>query len=650
MSTDRTKEGAEVVEGLKESNEGLDSLRRMNLELQAEVTRLVASKEAAAAMTTPPAYGAYPLMKAKSTVGAVISTYISEHVECQGLGFDFGQVPSNVDAHFCILPRSQGEKADRQRQMTVWREQVLPALIQELPAKLGEGVQLQITGIYLNVKLDEKLLLKDIMQMGVEPEFGNSDLNRGKSAVVDFSSPNIAKTMHVGHLRSTIIGQVLVNLLESTGAITYGVNHLGDWGTQFGQLVSAYQRWAGEVAVTHNPESNPVGFLAELYRKIKQAIKDEEATGRTELADEGRRNFALLEKGDAEVIRLWNEFRRLSLLEFDKLYKRLGVSFDTYLGEAYYEDKMEEVVAAATENGVAQKDAGGALVVDLSERGIPTFLLRKSDGGSNYVTRDLAALRHRPKLFNADEVLYVVGNEQSDHFKGVFALSEELGDIKPGQAEHVGFGMITREGKKIASREGAGGLDQLLDELSSGSLRVLQGKYPEENPEKLKQAAEAIGKGALVYRNFMQTRERNMDFDPEEMLDMSQQSGPYLQYTFLRIQRLLEQIGPVEDFERVDGKVIEDLPPEVKALILESARFPEVLVSTTKARAPHMLAEYLYGLCSDFNSMYSKGKKGGRMMDMDADRKVVYERSLKVVLNVVGRGISILNMEIPAVM
>lgn len=630
-------------------NENISALREMNAAMERDMVRLVTQKETETALSVRPAYDEYPLRRHMLRVEHALREILTGDPDYEGIDFIFGQVPGNIDAHFCVTPRISGEGTQRRATLEKWRAEIVPAFMQGVP----DHMTCQQMGIYLNVEVDEELLLTDITDVAVREKYGDSDRMKGARVVIDSSSPNIAKTMHVGHLRSTVIGQVLANLLQANGAIVYSINHLGDWGTQFGQLVSAHERWAEDVERSHPSASNPVGFLGELYRRIKQAIAEEkDEGGETPLADEGRRNFAALEKGDPRVTRLWREFRELSLLEFAKVYARLGITFDEFLGEAYYEDKMEEVIDRAIHAGFAHVSEDGALVVDLSKYGLRTFLLRKSDGASNYATRDLAALKHRPSLFHADTVLYVVGSEQKDHFRQCFTLSQQLGDIQEGVAEHVHFGMITKDGKKVASREGAGSLDSLLDELKRVSLAELQGKYPDSPGETLESSAEAIGRGALIYRNFMQNRERDMDYNPEDMLSMNAQSGPYLQYTCLRIQKLLgnmtDDTGDTGDITAEDDGFSKLLNPGMKKEVLELGRFPDVIASAAKDRAPHILARYLYDLCLAFNTLY--GDKEVRFKDLPPKQKAANRKAMQGILNVITRGLALLNIELPAIM
>lgn len=630
-----------------------ETLKELNARLEHETISLVAQKEAAHTLKESPKFRDYPLEKRKEEIENGIRQLLRSRTGWEDLDIQFAPVPSHIDSHLSIRIIKKGQTRHDTEGLNEFRTKIAPMLVTQLPMLLSFPTEMRQVGIFLNVKLDEATLNTDTLNAIARDEahYGDSDHLKAEKVVVDYSSPNIAKTMHVGHLRSTIIGASLIRLLESQGAITYGVNHLGDWGTQFGQLVSAHKRWATEVAETINPEENPVGFLAELYKRVKQAIKTEEGQTEQPLTEEGRTNFAALEHGDPEIVALWDEFRRLSLIEFKRIYDRLGIQFDAELGESFYEDKMGAPVEDAIQKGIAAYDEKGGLVVGERD-GLPTTLLRKSDGASNYVTRDVAALRARRKLFNATRILYVVGGEQKDHFAQCFDISERLGDTPKGTAEHIAFGMITRDGRKVASREGAGGLAELLDELKNRCKEPLAKKYPEANPESLEQSAEAIGTGALVYRNFMQQRERNMDFDPDSMLDMATQSGPYLQYTHARLGAVLKQLT---DSKKMDAEeeigIVNALPDTLKKLVFGLAKFPEVLSKATDERALHVLCTYLYEICSQFNTYYSQSKSGGRkMIDMTPGEKAVYGKLLRDIQIVLEKGFSILNMKIPQIM
>jgi arginyl-tRNA synthetase len=636
----------------------LDALKATNAGLAEEAITLRTSKETAAALATLPSFESYPVQAREAALKSAVATTL----ESYGLApedIKLASAPSHVKGDVSIqlpslLIRKEGE--DKRTPMRRYMKEIIPKLAAELEAQLPFPVKLHRAGIYLNVEFDQPALENDILATveAMGSDYGNSDSLGSERVVIDFSSPNIAKTMHVGHLRSTLIGQVLINLLEANGAITYGINHLGDWGTQFGQLVSAHRRWADEVRTTIDPEKDPVAFLAELYKRVKQAIKAEETAGESELANEGRANFSGLENGDPEIINLWKEFRRLSLIEFERLYKRLGVEFDMYLGESFYQDDMGDPVREALEQGIATRDEEGTVLVDFSE-GADTGgrrnvgLLQKKDGASLYLTRDLAAMRKRKDLFGANRALYVIGNEQQNHMSQLFEISRLLGDIEEGEGVHVNFGLMLKNGEKISSREGAGGLEGLLDELTQSALSGLEARYgAEADPEELREAAQAIGVGALFYQNFTQGRQRDMEFDPESMLNLQNQSGPYLQYAVVRVKRLMEALAVDEEPAPFSTEFLSSMPKEFHAIFSLLGDFPGILATSAASFNPHTLADYLYKLASLSNKAYSLNSPDfPRYKNMPQAQQAAYRRIFSSVSLVLEKGLNLLNIQVP---
>ena len=648
---------------------GKDALRAMNTRLHEEVISLVARKEEEAQVATLPAFQDYPLETRKHALAVAICDLMPE-LELQPSDILFRPTPPHIGAHFSVgIPKLQKGKKGGAGGVALdhFRDVIIPGLMAELPGELPWPVSIEQSGIYLNITLDRASLMNDtfatIALLG--SRYGDSDRLRGERVLLDFSSPNTAKTMHVGHLRSTIIGQVMINLLEASGAITYGINHLGDWGTQFGQLVTAYRLWADEVGNQFDLEKDPVGFLAELYRRVKAKIRDEEEQVEeaekaekekppTPMIDDGRKNFAALEAGDPEVIALWKKFSELSLIDFERVYKRLGIVFDMVLGESFYQDKMDGPVRQAEEMGLA-RESEGALTVTLDDAGakLGTFILRKTDEGSTYSTRDVAAVRYRRQVFHTTQILYVVGSEQKLHLAQVFELAHRLGDIERGVCEHINFGLIKQKGKKIASREGADGLDALLDRLTEGARTVLKarqnaGDEHSIGDEEIDVIAEQIGQAALIYANFMQSRERDMEFNPEAMLDLHAQSGPYLQYTAVRMKSLLGVLGTAEDTTPLSAETIHSLPAEAHVVVEALMDFPRIVSEAAIRRAPHLLAAYLYDLSGILNNLYTGSQRSGlRMKDETGETKIAYQRLISSALIVMKRGLGLLNINVP---
>lgn len=634
---------------------GLDSLRELNIQLEHDVLRMVSQKETENAEANLMPFNEYPVANFKNEVTSIILEMFPDKVESDGVVFR--PVPEQLKGDFSIMIPSlqnaapSSDKAERKLAGVKYINEILPQIAARLQESISFPIEIEQKGIYLNITLDRKHYVSSVLA-SVEKlgeEYGNSDFLKGKRIVIDFSSPNIAKTMHVGHLRSTIIGQVLINILKSCGAVTYGVNHLGDWGTQFGQLVTAYKIWGEELSKEIDIEKEPVKFLAELYSKIKKKIKHEEDQDEQPLTLEGRKNFALLEAGNPEIVELWKKFRDLSLLEFDKIYSRLGIEHDIELGESFYEDKMGEVIQEVKNaSNIAFQSEDGAWVLDFEDVGFRKGIFITADGRSVYATRDVAGVRHRRKSFNVTDILYVIGTEQKLHLEQIFETSKRLGDLDGIDAKHIAFGMIKKRDKtgklsKISSREGAGGLAEILDSITDTAEERLKGREGISDEER-RGIAEKIGIGALIYSNFSQQISKDMEFDPNSMLDIDSQTAPYLQYTCVRISSLLEKnkVSDSINFELNDENV-NQLSIEAQNLIDLVAKFPEILATSASKHIPHYLAEYLYNLSRAFNLLYSKEK----ISVLSPEMKSVYLRVINAVNVVLNKGLACLNIEVP---
>jgi arginyl-tRNA synthetase len=392
--------------------------------------------------------------------------------------------------------------------------------------QLGEGVRAETAGGYLNLFFDPVRWAGHIIDAAMADGYGRSEAGAGRHVVIDMSSPNIAKPFGIGHLRSTMIGNALVNLYRSAGCRVTSVNHLGDWGTQFGKLIAAYRHWGDRRKL----EAEPIKESLRLYVKFHEEAEAE---------DEARDWFRKLETGDEETQELWQFFVAESLKEFNRVYDRLGVSFDLLLGESFYNDKMGAVVQRLRDLSLLE-ESDGAQVVRLDELQMPPCLILKSDGTTIYPTRDLATAIYRKNELDADQLLYVVGAEQTLHFQQVFAVLRKMGADWQEQCRHVAFGLIKYEGRKMSTRKGkVVFLDEVLDEAVSKALGVIEAKNP-ALPQK-EQVAEAIGVGAILFGDLKNRRMLSVDFNLEEALSFEGETGPYLQYTYARILSLLRK-------------------------------------------------------------------------------------------------------------
>jgi arginyl-tRNA synthetase len=462
------------------------------------------------------------------------------------------------------------------------------AIAGELP-----GIAVVAAGPYVNFRIERRLLAQSVLgaisRRG--ERYGGSEEGAGKTIVLDFSSPNIAKPMHVGHIRSTIIGAALERLHAFLGYRTVGINHIGDWGAQFGGLVVAIRRWRETVDL----EADPVAGLLDLYQRSKKAAEDDEDFKREAVAA-----YQELESGkDGEVRKLWRWVTEISLRGFDATYERLGIRHDLVRGESFYERLLEPTLARVTGSGVTEVSQG-ALVVQLGavDKGLEKTpcLLRQSNGTTLYATRDLAALFHRWEEFQFARCLYVVGSEQKLHFRQLKAVLQRMGCEWNARVEHVDFGLLLGPGRvKLASRKGEVlVLDDLLDEVVAEARAVIQEKNPElENKDRI---AEQVGIGALVFNDLKRERIKDVIFDKAEILAFEGETGPYVQYTHARLASILRKAP--EEASVPDLARLEDAAP----ILLALGRFPGVVASAAERCEPSELAQYLLALCRTISS------------------------------------------------
>ena len=447
---------------------------------------------------------------------------------------------------------------------------------------------------YINLNLNQETIYEDILNSvnALADRYGESDIYKDLTMFIDYSSPNIAKPIGVGHLRSTIIGQSLANLYEKVGFSVIRDNHLGDWGTQFGSLIYAYKNWGDDEKISQNP----IEELKELYVRFNTQAENE-----PKLKDEARKLFTQLEQGDQELVEIWKRFRDLSLQEFQKTYDKLGISFDCMIGESYYTYGFEEVIKDLEEKGLAKKTEDGAVIVeDLNK--LPTFLLQKSDGSTLYVLRDIVTLMHRKSVFNPDVMLYVVGSEQKLNFEQLFALCEKAGYSGDTELKHVDFGLILRNGEKMSTRKGTlVNLEDVLQEVISKAKDILM-KKGEILEDEIDKVAQIVGTSAVIYADLKQNRSSNIEFDWDKMLSLESGSSVYLQYTYARIISILSKVDFAYDSNQ--EMIFED-PSEFR-LAFRLAFLPDVLLRAVESNTPHIISLFLEELTADFNHFYSQ--------------------------------------------
>ncbi len=394
--------------------------------------------------------------------------------------------------------------------------------------------RVEAVGPYVNVHFDSALAGKEIVSeiLIQGSNYGSHSFGHTKTVVLDMSSPNIAKPFSMGHLRSTVIGNSLAAIAEKCGYTPVKINYIGDWGTQFGKLIVAFKKW-GDI---NKVKENPIAELFTLYKKFH-----EEAERFPSLEEEGRKAFKLLEDGDVEITELWTWFKEESLEAFKIIYSLLGVEFDSYNGEAFFNDKMEEVVELLQEHHLLETSEG-AKVVRLDEEGLPPCLIKKTDGATLYATRDLAAALYRQREYSFNEALYVVGQEQTIHFKQVMLVLKKLGFQWGESMKHIPFGLYLKDGKKMSTRKGR---VILLQEVLHEAINMAEKNIKEKNPH-LKNAskvAKEVGVGAIIFHDLKNDRLNDIEFSLENMLTFEGETGPYVQYTYARAQSILRKAG-----------------------------------------------------------------------------------------------------------
>lgn len=476
-------------------------------------------------------------------------------------------------------------------------------IAEELKEKLifenDEITKVEVVNGYLNFFINNLQLVKEVLKEIDEKKekYGSSDMGKGKNVVVDYSSPNIAKPFHIGHLRSTVIGNSLYKTYKFLGYNCIGINHLGDYGTQFGKLIEGYKRWGSE----YNIEENPIDELTKIYVRINNLCKEDES-----VLEECRSNFKKLEEKDEYCVKLWNKFRELSLKEFQRIYDLLDVHFDSLNGEAFYSDKMDEVIDILEKTG-RLVESEGARVIELEEKQIPPCIIQKSNGSTTYATRDLAAILYRARNYDFDKALYLTSYEQILHFNQVFEVAKLLGlDEKyTNNLIHVPFGMIQLKSGKMSTREGnVVKLEDLLKESISRVKEIIEKKNPElEDKEKI---AETIGIGAVIFNDLYNSRMKDEIFDWDEMLNFNGETGPYLQYIYVRTNSILKKAGYIPELKDVDAQELNDEGAINIIKILYS--FEDVIKQAAEKNEPYIIARYLINLAQAFSSYYNDHK------------------------------------------
>lgn len=448
------------------------------------------------------------------------------------------------------------------------------------------------TGPYVNFFLDKDAISHQVLTdvIAEKDQYGQLNIGQGRNVTIDMSSPNIAKPFSVGHLRSTVIGDALANIHGKLGFNPIRINHLGDWGKQFGMLIVAYKLWGDKTAV----EADPISELLKLYVRINA-----EAEEKPELDEEARQWFKKLEDGDQEALELWQWFRDESLVEFNRIYEKLDVHFDSFNGEAFYNDKMDEGIQILEEKGLLQ-ESKGALIVDLESYNLPPALIRKTDGATLYITRDIATAMYRKRTYDFVKSIYVVGQEQINHFKQLKAVLKEMGFDWSDDMTHVTFGLVTKDKKKLSTRKGnIILLEPTLDEAILRALSQIEAKNP--NLENKEEVAHAVGVGAVKFFDLKTDRDNGYDFDLEAMVSFEGETGPYVQYAYARIQSILRKANFVPSAEN-NYKLAD---AESWEIIKHIQNFSTVVERAGDKFDPSLIAKYAINLAQSFNKYYA---------------------------------------------
>ncbi|MBU1144941.1 MAG: arginine--tRNA ligase [Firmicutes bacterium] len=489
--------------------------------------------------------------------------------------------------------------------------------------------EVNIMGGFVNLVLNKQVYALNVIEhfKKNQENYGNNVFGNGKTIVMDYSSPNIAKPFSIGHLRSTIIGHSIGNILEKCGYKVYRINHLGDFGTQFGKIIYAYLNFGSEAAV----KANPIEELVKLYVEFHELAKNDPS-----LEEKAREIFKELEQNNPKYVALWTWFREESLKDYMEVYKLLQVDFDSFNGEAFYNDKMQKVIDELKEKELLKLDQG-AMIVDLGED-FPPALIQKSDGSTLYITRDLAALFYRKNTYHFDKALYIVGNEQKLHFTQIQKVIELMGYEFKDDIVHVNFGLVLQDGKKMSTRKGK--IVRLMDVLQEAihlSLLYINEKNPTlENKELI---AEKIGVSAIIFNDLKNYRANDFEFNLEEMVNFVGQTGPYLQYTSVRITSILQSDAFVFDGE-IDASLFEK--DHYFEIMKQASQYPDIIAKAASEYAPSVLAKYLLNLASLFNSFYGREK----IIVEDLLEKNTKMHLLYIVRNILNDGMVTLGMQV----
>ena len=508
-----------------------------------------------------------------------------------------------------------------------------PMIAQELQSKIEQPdflSEIRVVGGYLNFFVDKSQFSKQIVDNYLNAnDFGSSTEGNGKTICIDYSSPNVAKNFHVGHLRTTIIGNSINNIYRKLGYNVVRINHLGDWGTQFGKLIVAYKKWGSKEAI----EKNGISELMKIYVKFHDEAEHDDS-----LNDEARAWFTKMEHGDEEALAIWKWFREISLKEFLRVYDMLGIEFDSYAGESFYNDKMAAVIEELKEKGLITL-SDGAQIVNLEEYNMSPCLITKKDGSSLYATRDISAALYRKKTYDFDKCIYVTGLEQKLHFAQWFKVIELMGYDWYKDLMHVPYGLVSLKGGKLSTRHGN---VIYAEDILNESIHKIETIINEKNPDlpDKEQVAKQVGIGAILFNDLYNQRIKDVVFDWDKILNFDGETGPYVQYTYARAASVLRKTGDVSS-ENIDYSVLTD--EYTMALLKVIDRYPAEIKDAAEKLEPSVIARYSMDLAQTFNKFYHECQ----IMVEDENVKTARVNVVKITKSILKDALRLLGISCP---
>ncbi len=511
------------------------------------------------------------------------------------LGFDTGltekeisdliEIPPNSDMGDYAFPVFKLAKTFRKAPNLIAEELAKKEFSNENIKKIAN------VGPYVNFFVDNSKLVESVLTEAVKDDFGSSHIGVGKNVVFDFSSTNIAKPFHIGHLRSTVIGNAIRNIMKYQGFNTTGVNYIGDYGTQFGMMISAYLKWGDEDKIN----ADPIKELLNLYVKYNKIAKEDET-----YMDEARDWFDKLEKKDPTAVKLWSWFREISLKEFQRVYDLLGVEFDNFNGESFHSQFIGDALEAIDKKNLLE-ESDGAMIINLDDENLPPVLIKKSNGSSTYLTRDIATAMYRKKTYDFYKNVYVVASQQKLHFEQLRAVLKKMGFDWWNDCEHVSFGMVSMKDGSMKTREGKViFLEDVLNRAIDKTKSIIEERNP--NLEDKEEVAKQVGVGAVIFQDLFNNRIKDYTFDWDQVLNFDGETGPYTQYTFARSCSILDK----GEFELKDNSKFDLLVDDTEIDIVKHlSKFEEVLLNATEKYEPSFLTRYTVELAKLFNKFYA---------------------------------------------